>query len=54
VLFRSAARLTALREAARVGFDAFERGKFKEFRNVDDLRSYLTDLSEKVIAGAAK
>jgi antitoxin ParD1/3/4 len=47
-----AAKLEVLREAARVGFDALDRGEFKEFDTVDDLQAYLNDLSEKVISGA--
>jgi antitoxin ParD1/3/4 len=44
------ARLALLRKAARAGFDALDRGEFKEFTTPDELRSYLHDLSEKVIA----
>jgi antitoxin ParD1/3/4 len=47
-----AAKLEVLREAAGVGFDALDRGEFKEFDTVDDLQAYLNDLSEKVISGA--
>jgi antitoxin ParD1/3/4 len=42
-----AARLKALREAAHVGFSALDRGEFKEFGSVDELKAYLRDLSEK-------
>ena len=44
-----AAKLEALRDAARVGFAAFDRGEYKEFESVDDLRDYLNELSKKVI-----
>jgi antitoxin ParD1/3/4 len=47
-----AAKLQLLREAARVGFSALDRGEFKEFDGIDDLEAYLTDLSEKVISSA--
>ena len=45
-----AGKLEALRAAARVGVDALKRGEFKEFRNVEDLRAYLNDLSDRVIS----
>src|SRR5437016_12914059 len=45
-----AAKLEALREAARIGLEALDRGEFKEFDSIDDLRSYLDDLSQKVIS----
>ena len=47
-----ASRLKALRDAARTGLAALERGEFKEFENIKDLRAYLNDLSEKVISRA--
>ena len=49
-----AAKLEVLREAARVGFAALDRGEFKEFENIEDLQTYLNDLSEKVISSAAE
>lgn len=49
-----AAKLQALREAARVGIAALDRGEFKEFDTFDDLQVYLNGLSEKVISGAAE
>jgi antitoxin ParD1/3/4 len=45
-----AAKLKVLREAARVGFDALDRGEFKEFDSIRDLETYLNDLSEKIIS----
>jgi len=45
-----AARLAALRKAARVGFGALDRGEFKEFEKIADLEAYLSELSEKVLA----
>jgi antitoxin ParD1/3/4 len=49
-----AGKLKALRAAARLGIGALERGEFKEFRTIEDLQGYLTDLSEKVISGTAE
>lgn len=48
-----ATRLKALRDAARVGIAALDRGEFKEFEDIEDLRAYLNDLSDKVISGSA-
>ena len=48
------AKLKVLRKAARVGFRALDRGEFKEFDSVDDLQTYLHDLSEKVISGTGE
>ena len=49
-----AGKLKALRAAARLGIGALERGEFKEFRTIEDLHTFLTDLSEKVISGTAE
>jgi antitoxin ParD1/3/4 len=49
-----AAKLSALREAARIGFEAIERGGYKEFESAEDLTSYLHELSEQVIGKSAK
>lgn len=49
-----AAKLKVLRQAARSGVAAFERGEFREFDSIDDLQTYLNDLSEKVISGTAE
>ena len=43
------ARLTLLGEAARIGFDALDRGEFKEFAAPDELKTYLNDISEMII-----
>jgi antitoxin ParD1/3/4 len=45
-----AAKLEVLRQAARVGVAALGRGEFTEFENIEDLRIYLSDLSEKIIS----
>ncbi len=34
-------KLRALREAARIGFDALDRGNYLEFKSVADLADYL-------------
>jgi len=49
-----AARLEVLREAATVGFDAIDRGAFKEFDSVEELQAYLRGLSDKVLSGSRK
>ena len=48
------AKLAVLREAARVGVAALDRGEFKEFETIEDLQAYLNDLSEKVISSTAE
>jgi antitoxin ParD1/3/4 len=45
-----AAKLEVLREAARVGLAALDRGASKEFESIEELQTYLNDLSEKVIS----
>src|SRR5215467_9863655 len=47
-------KLKALREAARVGLGALERGEFKEFRSIEDLKKYMNDVSDKVISKATE
>jgi antitoxin ParD1/3/4 len=49
-----AAKLEVLREAAKVGFGALDRGEFREFDSIDDLKAYLNDLSDKVISGTGE
>ena len=46
-----AGKLKALRAAVRAGVDSLDRGQFKEFESIEDLRAYLKDLGTKVIAG---
>jgi antitoxin ParD1/3/4 len=43
-------KLKALREAARIGCIALDRGEFKEFADIEDLRAYLNEVSEKIIS----
>jgi hypothetical protein len=45
-----AEKLKFLREAARVGIAALDRGEFKGLENIEDLHSYLDGLSENVIS----
>src|SRR5215813_4556289 len=49
-----AGKLKALRAAARAGVGALDRGDFKEFGNIEELQTYLNDLSEKVISRTAE
>ena len=49
----NAGKLAALRQAARVGIDALDRGAFKEFDTPEELQAFLNDLAEKVISGTA-
>ncbi|MGP0092779.1 MAG: hypothetical protein ACLPKB_22990 [Xanthobacteraceae bacterium] len=51
---KDAARLELLREAARVGLRALDRGESKEFGSFDDLEAYLNGVSERLIVGAAE
>ena len=46
-----AAKLKVLRKAAGAGFEALDRGEFKEFDSIDDLQAYLNAVSEKIISG---
>ena len=49
-----AAKLKALRRAARIGWNALDSGEFKEFDSIDDLRAYLENISEKVISNPSE
>ena len=49
-----AGKLKALRAAARAGVGALDRGDFKEFGNIEELQTYLIDLSEKAISRTAE
>ena len=46
---REAKKLEALREAARVGFEALDRGEYKEFASASELADYLDVISEEVL-----
>jgi antitoxin ParD1/3/4 len=47
-----AARLEALRAAARLGMDALDRGAFKEFEDGPSLIVHLNKIADKVASGA--
>lgn len=49
-----AAKLAALREAARVGMEAIEAGDVQRFETVAELDRYLKDLGAKAIAQAKR
>lgn len=49
-----AGKLKALRAAARVGVGALDRGDFKEFADIEELQTYLNDLSENIISRTAE
>ena len=49
-----AAKLKALRSAVLAGVEALDRGDFKEFENIDELKTYLDDLSNKIISGTTE
>lgn len=49
-----AGKLKALRAAARAGVRALDRGAFKEFANIEELQTYLNDLSENIISRTAE
>ena len=46
-----AAKLEALRAAARVGIEALERGEYKEFADAKSLNAHLRKVAAKAIAG---
>ena len=45
------AKLKALREAAQVGIDDIEAGRFRDFDSFDDLDRYLKSIAIDVIRG---
>ncbi len=47
-----AAKLAALRGAVRDGFEALERGEYKEFDSAGDLENYLIGRTEELIRAA--
>ena len=47
-------KLKALRAAGRAGVAALDRGDFKEFGSIEELQTYLKELSEKVISRTAE
>ena len=47
------ARLDALRQAARKGTEAFERGDYRQFPSFDELESHLIDKTEAAVSRPA-
>jgi len=47
-----AARLEALRDAARSGAAALDRGDFKEFADSNALVAYLDDLADRIVSSS--
>lgn len=47
-------KLEALRQAARLGFGALDRGEYKEFDDVDELEDYLNKITDEIIAKSTK
>ncbi|QDL96546.1 type II toxin-antitoxin system ParD family antitoxin [Rhodopseudomonas palustris] len=45
-----AGRLEALRAAALSGIAALDRGEFKEFADIGELQTYLSELSDSVVS----
>lgn len=48
------ARLEVLRQAAQIGVAALDRGEFKEFESISQLRAYLNGLSDKIISDGSE
>jgi len=48
------AKLKALRDAARIGLDDIEAGRFREFESADALRKHLGRLAKSAIARRPK
>jgi antitoxin ParD1/3/4 len=48
-----AARLEALREAARIGVEALDHGDFTQFADVDELMRHIDTITETAIAVTA-
>ncbi|HMD65644.1 MAG TPA: type II toxin-antitoxin system ParD family antitoxin [Stellaceae bacterium] len=44
-----AVRLEALRQAAQIGIEAFERGDYRSFKSFTELERHLVDAGETVI-----
>ena len=47
-----AAKLAALKDAARLGIASFEAGEFRDFADPKDLQKHLKDVAAKAIANA--
>lgn len=49
-----AAKLAALRDAAKLGMASFEAGRFREFADPEDLRGYLKKKAASVLRSAKR
>ncbi|MGH6950286.1 MAG: type II toxin-antitoxin system ParD family antitoxin [Vitreimonas sp.] len=49
-----AAKLAALREAARIGMAAIEAGDVRQFKDAKELDRYLKDVAARAIRGAKR
>jgi antitoxin ParD1/3/4 len=49
-----AARLEALRDAARLGTAALDHGDFTEFAGADELVGYLNELADRVVRSSSR
>jgi antitoxin ParD1/3/4 len=45
-----AARLQAFKDAVQIGEDAFDRGEYRQFSDVEGLSAYLREATEHLIA----
>ncbi len=48
------AKLKGLREAARLGFQAIDRGDFEVFKSAGEIRSFLSGVSKKARSRTSK
>jgi antitoxin ParD1/3/4 len=46
---RRSARIEALRDAARAGFGAIDRGEYRDFDSFDDLERHMVEITESVL-----
>jgi antitoxin ParD1/3/4 len=44
------AKLSALREAAKIGFEAIDRGDYRDFDTPEELREHLASLAQEVLS----
>lgn len=44
------AKLTALRAAAKIGFEAIDRGDYRDFDTPEELREHLASLAREVLS----